>query len=159
MTLGAESTSLAVDFVGASACGAVGCVAGKSLHDVELVVAREAGVGGDGSEVDLADEGRHRWLLAYWLFENLFMQFRLDVVESRSVERRHLERVTSDWFIGEEKDSTVVKRIEEQYNEASTMRSPTTEQQKSDVDQEGTGDGKVSRNRGVVGQPERSASV
>lgn len=59
VTLGAESASLAMDFVWASACGAVRCVTGESFHDIKLVIAGEAGVGGNRSEVDLADKGRH----------------------------------------------------------------------------------------------------
>lgn len=52
---GAEGAAFAVGFVRVRAGGAVGGVPGEGLHDVELVVVGEAGVGGgDGGEEYLA---------------------------------------------------------------------------------------------------------
>ena len=63
MAFGAEGAACFVDGVGMGAVGAMGCVPCESVHDIELVLAGEAGYGcWDGTELDLAGsggEGRH----------------------------------------------------------------------------------------------------
>ena len=59
VAFGAEGSTVAVDFVGAGTCGAVASVAGEGFHYVEFIVARDTGVVGHRSEVDLADGVRH----------------------------------------------------------------------------------------------------
>lgn len=60
MALGAEAVAVAVHEVRVGAVRAVGTVAGKGFHDVELVVLGESGVGrGDRGEAGLSDGGRH----------------------------------------------------------------------------------------------------
>ena len=63
MAFGAECAACFVDGVGMGAVGAVGGMAGESVHDIELVPAGKAGYGcWDGTELDLAGfggEGRH----------------------------------------------------------------------------------------------------
>lgn len=65
MAGGAERAALAEDVVGASAGEAVGGVAGKGLHDVFFVVAREAGEDG-GGEGDVGFETRHCGWWWWW---------------------------------------------------------------------------------------------
>lgn len=90
MAFGAESTSIAMDFVGAGACGAVGSVTRKSFHDVKLIVAGKTRVCGDGSEIDLADEGRHDWLRVYELNWCIVIGVGIDVFVAGLILRRHL---------------------------------------------------------------------
>lgn len=67
MPLWAESTAVAMDFVWASACRAMRSMTGESFHHVKLIITGKAGVGGDRSEIDLADSRRHGGLWCCWL--------------------------------------------------------------------------------------------
>lgn len=59
MTLWAECTAVAMDFVWASTLGAMRSMTSECFHHVKLVIMGKARVGGDGSEIDLAGSRRH----------------------------------------------------------------------------------------------------